>query len=121
LLKNLPGAMLYCDRVSVRRSALVLRQIAISLGLLVMASSPLGAQVTLDVSKLTCEQFAMYKVTNPKYLAVWLSGYDHGRRGDVVIDMQQLVANTEKLEDYCLKNPNVPMMQAAETILKPQN
>ena len=119
--QNLPGAMLYCDRVSVGRSASVLRQIAISLGLLVVGSSPLGAQVTLDVSKLTCEQFAMYKVTNPKYLAVWLSGYDHGRRGDVIIDMQQLVANTEKLETYCLKNPDVPMMQAAETILKPQN
>jgi hypothetical protein len=98
----------------------VLRQIAISLGLLVVGSSPLGAQVTLDVSKLTCEQFAMYKVTNPKYLAVWLSGFDHGKRGDAVIDMQQVVANTEKLEDYCLKNPKVPMMQAAETILEPQ-
>lgn len=98
----------------------MLRQIAISLGLLVVGSLPLGAQVTLDVSKLTCEQFAMYKVTNPKYLAVWLSGYDHGKRGDVVIDMQQVVANTEKLEDYCLKNPNVPMMQAAKTILEPQ-
>jgi hypothetical protein len=119
--QNLRGAMLYCGLVSVGRSALVLRQIAISLGLLVVVSSPLGAQVTLDVSKLTCEQFAMYKVTNPKYLAVWLSGYDHGRRGDVIIDMQQLVANTEKLEDYCLKNPNVPMMQAVETILKPQD
>ena len=99
----------------------MLRQIAISLGVLMVGSSPLGAQVTLDVSKLTCEQFATYKVTNPKYLAVWLSGYDHGRRGDVIIDMQQLVANTEKLETYCLKNPDVPMMQAAETILKPQN
>ena len=98
----------------------MLRQIAISLGFVVVGSSPLGAQVTLDLSKLTCEQFAMYKVTNPKYLAVWLSGFHHGRRGDVIIDMQQLVANTEKLEDYCLKNPNVPMMQAAETILEPQ-
>src|SRR5262245_66373721 len=84
--------MLYCDCGSIGRSTLVLRQIAISLGLLVVGSSPLGAQVTLDVSKLTCDQFAMYKVTNPKYLAVWLSGYDHGRRGDAVIDMQQVVA-----------------------------
>jgi hypothetical protein len=98
----------------------VLRQITISLGLLV-GSSPLAAQVTLDVSKLTCEQFVAYKVTNPKYLAVWLSGYDHGRRGDATIDMQQVVANTDKLETYCLKNPDVPMMQAAETILEPQD
>jgi acid stress chaperone HdeB len=99
----------------------VLRQITISLGLLLVGSSPLAAQVTLDMSKLTCEQFATYKVTNPKYLSVWLSGFDHGKRGDVVIDMQQLVANTDKLEDYCLKNPDVPVMQAVDTILEPQH
>ena len=79
------------------------------------------AQVTLDVAKVTCGQFVSYKVTNPKYLAVWLSGYDHGRRGDTVVDTQQLVANVDKLEAYCLKNPDVLMMQAAETILQPQN
>jgi acid stress chaperone HdeB len=101
--------------------ASVLRRVTVFLGLLFVASSPLSAQVTLDVSKLTCRQFAAYKVTNPKYLAVWLSGYDHGRRGDVVIDMQHLVANAKKLESYCLKNPDVLMMQAAETVLTPQN
>lgn len=99
----------------------MLRQKTIFLGLLLVGSSPLAAQVTLDVSKLTCEQFATYKVTNPKYLSVWLSGFDHGKRGDVVIDMQQLVANTDKLEDYCLKNPDVPVMQAVDTILEPQH
>jgi acid stress chaperone HdeB len=79
------------------------------------------AQVTLDVAKVTCGQFVSYKVTNPKYLAVWLSGYDHGRRGDTVVDTQQLVANADKLESYCLKNPDVLMMQAAETILGDKN
>ena len=99
----------------------MLRRLTISLGILLVCSSPLRAQVVLDVSKLTCWQFATYKVTNPKYLAVWLSGYDHGKRGDATIDMQTLVENTAKLEAYCLKNPDVPMMQAAETILEPQH
>jgi len=84
-------------------------------------SAGVAAQVTLDIGKITCGQFVSYKVTNPKYLAVWLSGYDHGKRGDTVIDTQQLVANVDKLEAYCLKNPDVLMMQAAETILQPQN
>jgi hypothetical protein len=79
------------------------------------------AQVMLDVSKVTCWQFVTYKVTSPKYLAVWLSGYDHGRRGDAVIDMQRVVENAAKLEEYCTKNPDVPMMQAAETVLTPQD
>jgi hypothetical protein len=79
------------------------------------------AQVMLDVSKISCAQFVTYKVTNPKYLAVWLSGFHHGRSGDTTVDMQTLVANADKLVEYCLKNPNVQMMQAAETILEPQN
>ncbi len=77
--------------------------------------------MTLDVSKLTCGQFVTYKVTNPKYLAVWLSGFHHGKSGDTTIDMQTLVANADKLVEYCLKNPDVPMMEAAETVLEPQN
>ena len=79
------------------------------------------AQVMLDVSKITCGQFVTYKVTNPKYLAVWLSGFHHGKSGDTTVDMQTLVANADKLVEYCLKNQDVPMMQAAETILEPQN
>ena len=97
------------------------RQIILAFGLALSAGGPASAQVMLDVSKVTCWQFVTYKVTSPKYLAVWLSGYDHGRRGDVVLDMQQVVANADKLEAYCTKNPDVPMMQAAETILKPQD
>jgi acid stress chaperone HdeB len=79
------------------------------------------AQVMLDVSKVTCGQFVTYKVTNPKYLAVWLSGFHHGKSGDTTVDMQTLVANADKLVEYCLKNPDALMMQAAQTNLEPQN
>jgi len=79
------------------------------------------AQVMLDVSEVTCGQFVTYKVTNPKYLAVWLSGFHHGKSGDTTVDMQTLVANADKLVSYCLKNPDALMVQAAETILEPQN
>ncbi len=84
-------------------------------------ANPAPAQVTVDVSKITCWQFITYKVTNPKYIAVWVSGYHHGKRGDTVLDTQQLLANAEKLEEYCAKNPDVPMMEAAEAALTPQH
>jgi HdeA/HdeB family len=51
-------------------------------------------------------------------LAQWLH---HGKSGDTTVDMQTLVANADKLVEYCLKNPDALMMQAAETILEPQN
>jgi acid stress chaperone HdeB len=33
------------------------------------------AQVSLDVSKITCDQFSRYTITDPKNIALWLSGY----------------------------------------------
>jgi acid stress chaperone HdeB len=86
-----------------------------------IASQPARAQVALDVAKMTCTQFATYKVTNPKFIAIWLNGYHHGVRGDTVVDTQQLDADTKKMQDYCTQNPDVPLMQAVETVLGARN
>ena len=74
------------------------------------------AQVTLEVSKITCEQYKAYKVTNPQNIAIWVNGYYHGKRGDVTLDTQRLVENARKLRDYCRRNPQTLVMQAVETL-----
>ena len=79
-------------------------------------SSPGQAQVTLEVSKITCEQYHAYKVTNPQNIAIWVNGYYHGKRGDVTLDTQRLVENARKLRDYCRRNPQTLVMQAVETL-----
>jgi len=77
---------------------------------------PARAQVTLDVTKITCEQYNSYKVTNPQNIAIWLSGYYHGKRGDTTLDSQGLVAYAKKLRDYCFRNRQTLVMQAVETL-----
>jgi acid stress chaperone HdeB len=97
-----------------------MRTISLTLLLLVAAlgtNVPTHAQVMLDMSKVTCWQYVTYKVTNPKFVSVWLSGYYHGKRGDTVVDMQQVVENADKLTTFCTKNPDMPLMQAVETAL----
>ena len=75
------------------------------------------AQVLLDVSKITCEQFVLWKVTDPDKIAIWLSGYHHAKRGNTIIDPKSLEENTKKLRDYCRSNFKVTVMQAVETLL----
>jgi acid stress chaperone HdeB len=75
------------------------------------------AQVVVDVSKITCDQFATYKIENPEYIAIWLSGYYHGTRGDMKVDIQTLSADAKKVEYYCLSKPEVPLVQAVKTVL----
>jgi acid stress chaperone HdeB len=74
------------------------------------------AQVTLDLSKVTCDQFVGYKITDPKNIAIWLSGYFNAKRGNTIIDTQGFDANTRKLPDYCFRNPATPVMQATEIV-----
>jgi len=77
------------------------------------------AQVTLDVSKITCDQFTGYKITNPQNIAIWLSGYYSGKRDSTLVETQTLVANAKKLRDYCVRNPQTPVMRAVETLFSP--
>jgi acid stress chaperone HdeB len=77
------------------------------------------AQMTLDVAKITCDQFVGYKIADPRNIAIWLSGYYNGKRNNTVIDPQGLDENARKLQDYCLSHPEVPVMRAVEAALRP--
>ena len=75
------------------------------------------AQVTIDVSKIACEQFRGYAITDPNNIALWLSGYYNGQRGNTIVNVQVFKENLEKVKDYCITNPKVTVMQAVEAIL----
>ena len=92
---------------------------AILAGLMFSAiAAPVGhAQVTIDVAKITCHQFVTDKVANSKDIALWLSGYYTGKRGgSTLIDPESLKAKSEKVVMYCLQRPDLPVMQAVETL-----
>jgi hypothetical protein len=88
---------------------------------LIIALEPVRGQVTLDVAKITCDQFTGYKITEPEKIAIWLSGFYHGKRDNTVLDTQGLDVNAKKLHDYCIRNPKIPVMNAVETVLKPDS
>ena len=93
------------------------RQLAFAMMLAALAIEPARAQVTIDVSKITCEQYILWQVTDPQFIAIWLSGYYNGKRGNTVIDPQSLTQNAGKVRDYCRQNLKMPVMQAAETVV----
>ena len=78
-----------------------------------------SAQVTLDVAKITCDQYSGYKITDPRNIAIWLNGYFNGKRNHTLLDTQLLEANAKKLTEYCIMHPQVPVMQAVETLFNP--
>jgi acid stress chaperone HdeB len=86
---------------------------------LALAAPAAQAQVQLDMEKVTCNQFAMYKIADPKTLAIWLTGFHQGKRDITVIDTQALIASADKLRDFCIMHPSEPVLRASEKFLAP--
>ena len=95
------------------------KSLALAVALLVSQSASLSAQVTVDVAKISCDQFVLYKVASPDTIAIWLHGYFSGKRGSTIVDVEALKASQKKLRDYCLQNPDVPLMEAVQEVVKP--
>ena len=78
-----------------------------------------SAQVVVDVSKITCDQYVHSKITTPNLIAAWLSGYYNAKRNNKIVDLDTLEDNVSKVTNYCYdeKNFKVPIMKAVETVL----
>jgi acid stress chaperone HdeB len=84
-----------------------------------VAIAPARAQVTVDVAKITCDQYLTFKVADPRDIAIWLSGYYHGKSGSMVLEPQTLRQNAEKLKSACFNpaNAGLPVIQVIEKSL----
>ena len=94
------------------------KRVLAGLVLATLSGAPAPAQTSIDIAKITCEQFILQQVTDPRNVIIWLSGY-HARRGDTVIPVQQFEDNAKKVTDFCRFNLKTTVMEAFETVLKP--
>jgi len=83
-----------------------------------LMAAPAQAQMRLDVSKITCDQYVHAKIATPNYVAAWMSGYFSAKRNDLTVDLGALQENVSKLERYCYdeKNFRMPVMRAVENL-----
>ena len=91
------------------------QQMILALAGLMLAVCSGHAQVTIDVTKITCEKFRNYKMKTSDNIAIWLSGYYHGTQNET-LDPQTLTSNAKKLVRYCADNPEVSVIEAAKTM-----
>jgi acid stress chaperone HdeB len=95
----------------------LVRKLLLLMLLVLLSPERARAQVMVDVSKITCNQFLTYKIENPKYIIAWLAGYYHGTRRDMTVDLHALIADADKVEAYCFTTPEVPLVEAMKTVL----
>jgi acid stress chaperone HdeB len=91
----------------------------ISALILALIATSAEAQVQLDLSKVTCDQFVHHKVGSPRVMAAWFSGYYNGKRDNLIIDMKDFEASLNKVQNFCgvENNFSVTVLKAVERVI----
>ena len=83
-------------------------------GLALMGLQAAPAQVTVDIRKITCNEFLAGQLTDSRSLAIWLNGYVNGARGKTLIDPLSVGENS--LIDYCVSHTDMRVLDAARKV-----
>jgi hypothetical protein len=75
------------------------------------------AQVTVDVSKITCEQFLLENPWPSKYVVFWLNGYYNGKRNNTIIEPEAMDEREDKVESYCNQHREMTVADAVKNVL----
>jgi acid stress chaperone HdeB len=77
-------------------------------------SAPASAQVTIEMSEITCKDFAGYDADTKDFIGNWMRGYFMAKKNLTVIDSAYVKRNSEKIARYCKKLPKSSLMDAVQ-------
>jgi acid stress chaperone HdeB len=71
----------------------------------------------IDLATLKCREFIDSGKQTVASIVMWLDGYYTDEEDPTVLDFDKMKATTEKLSAFCLQNPSMGLMNAAENVL----
>lgn len=74
------------------------------------------AQETVDVAKITCNQFMFGRIADSRTISIWLIGYYSGMRNNSVIDTAAVQKQAQDLVQYCMAHSEASVMDAAKSV-----
>ena len=97
----------------------VKHRLLLTSALFLFAQMPtMQAQESLNLAKVTCEQFMMEKLAySSRDVALWLSGYYNGKRGNTTIEPQAIKKHDDQINLYCLSHRGTTVMDAVKNVL----
>lgn len=75
-----------------------------------MLSSVAYAQVTIDMSRITCAEYLAMAPARSAEFSAWMSGWFNQKSGYVFVDLNAYSRNVANVKSWCATNP-------AETVM----
>ena len=69
--------------------------------LLVVASQPSAAQISVDMNQITCGSFLGYSPDIRDFVRSWMSGYYNAAANSNVLNFDRFQKNSAKVTAYC--------------------
>lgn len=89
-----------------------MKKLTVSLIALATLSLPAQAQVTYDMSKVTCAEYlAMDDIVSREFSA-WMSGWFNEKAGSTSFNLEGYRANVASVRNWCKSNASVSVMES---------
>jgi acid stress chaperone HdeB len=86
-------------------------------GLLVaVAATPASSQVLIDMSQVTCKEFAGYDDDTKALVAAWMGGYFSAGRNLNIVQSVYIERNFKKVGEYCKKHKKDGLLTVVEKV-----
>jgi uncharacterized membrane protein YjdF len=84
--------------------------------LLVAASQPSVAQISVDMNQITCGGWLGYSPEQRDFIRFWMSGYYNAAANSNVLSYNRFQRNSAKIAAYCRKNKSKTLPTAIKNI-----
>jgi len=78
------------------------------------AAMPAKAQVVIEMSAVTCQDYLKSDPEQQAILASWLSGYYHASKNVATVDLRKAKENLRVVTKYCKSHKQETLMTAVE-------
>ena len=84
--------------------------------LLVAASQPSAAQISVDMNQITCGGWLGYTPEERDFVRFWMSGYYNAAAESNVLNYDRFQKNSAKIATYCKKNRSKTLPTAIKNV-----
>ena len=84
--------------------------------LLVAASLPSAAQISLNMNKITCGGWLGYSPEDRDFVRFWMSGYYNAAANSNILNYDRFQGNTAKVTAYCRKHKSKTLPTAIKDL-----
>ena len=68
------------------------------------------AQVSIDMSRVTCAEYLAMPAAQSATFSAWMSGWFNQKTGYVFVDLDAYAKNVANVKSWCASNPNDTVM-----------